>query len=148
EIETLITKPIEDSIAAVNGIKNVTSQCQDGNSIVSIEFYLGINPDVAAADVRQKVDAARGRLPRDADPPVISKLDFNAEPVLTYGLRSKSLNSRQIRDLADNVIQYRLAQVPGVGQVNVTGGDVREIQVNVDKDRLAAYGMSISDVVK
>jgi HAE1 family hydrophobic/amphiphilic exporter-1 len=147
EIETLVTKPLEDSIAAVNGIKNVTSQNQDGISMISIEFYLGINPDVAAADVRQKVEAARGDLPKDADEPIISKLDLNAQPVLTYGLFSKSLNSRELRDMADNVIQYKLAQVPGVGQVNISGGDKREIQVNVDKDRLAAYSLTIQDVV-
>ncbi len=147
EIESLVTKPIEDATASVNGIKNTTSQSQDGISIVSVEFTLGINPDVAAADVRQKVEAARGSLPRDVNAPIISKLDFNAQPVLTYGLASKSLNIRQLRDLADNVIQYRIAQVTGVGQVNITGGDTREIQALVDKDRLAAYGLTIQDVV-
>src|SRR5207253_689598 len=107
--------------------------------IVSVEFYLGVDPNVAASDVKQKVDAARGQLPRDANDPIISKLDINAQPVLTYGLFSKSLNTRQMRDLADNTLQYRLAQVPGVGQVNISGGLQREIQVRVDKDRLAAY---------
>jgi HAE1 family hydrophobic/amphiphilic exporter-1 len=147
EIETLITKPLEDAVASVNGIKNVTSQCQDGISLISLEFYLGVNPDVAAADVRQKVAAARGNLPKDATEPIISKLDFNSQPVLSYGLKSNTLNIRELRDLADNVIQYRVAQVPGVGQVNVSGGDKREIQVNVNKDRLIAYGITIQDVV-
>jgi HAE1 family hydrophobic/amphiphilic exporter-1 len=147
EIETLVTKPIEDAVASVNGIKNITSQSQDGVSIISIEFYLGVNPDVATADVRQKVEAARGNLPKDANEPVISKFDVNASAVLTYGLFSNTLNSRELRDLADNVIQYRIAQVAGVGEVDISGGDVREIQVECDKDRLSAYGLSIQDIV-
>ncbi|MBW3623490.1 MAG: efflux RND transporter permease subunit [Armatimonadetes bacterium] len=147
EVETLISKPLEDAVASVNGIKSITSINQEGVSNVALEFYLGIDPDVAASDVRQKVDAALGELPRDAESPVIAKLDLNAQPVLTYSLSSEQLNNRELRDLAENVLQYRLAQVRGVGQVNIFGGEVREIQVKVDKDRLKAYGLTIQDVV-
>jgi HAE1 family hydrophobic/amphiphilic exporter-1 len=146
EIETLVTKPIEDAVSSANQIKHIRSSSQYGLSIVSLEFELGADVNQATAEVKQKVDAARRRLPRDIDPPVVEKLDINAQPVLYAGLRG-NLTSKEIRYQAETVIQYRLAQVAGVGRVDVTGGDAREIQVSVDKDRLQAYGLTITDVV-
>jgi HAE1 family hydrophobic/amphiphilic exporter-1 len=146
EIETLITKPIEDSVSSANQIKHIRSSSQYGISIVNLEFELGADVNIAAAEVRQKVDSARRRMPRDIDPPVVEKLDVNAMPVLYAGLRG-NMSSKEVRYIAETVIRYRLAQVAGVGRVDVTGGDAREIQVSVDKDRLQAYGLTITDVV-
>ncbi len=147
EVETQVTKKIEDAVASANGIKQITSSSQEGQSAVSIEFNLGVNSDVAAADVRDKVSAVRGQLPTGCKDPVVSKLDLNSMPILYYGLSGKR-NSRYLRDLADNYIQPRLSQIEGVAAVSITGGNVREIQVEVNKDQLDAYGISILQLVQ
>jgi HAE1 family hydrophobic/amphiphilic exporter-1 len=147
EMETLITKPIEDAVSSVSGIKNITSVSQEGTSSVNIEFYLGTPLDVAASDVREKVDGVRRRLPTDADPPTISKADVNASPILFLSMRSTANRpSKELRDLADNQVKDALGQVPGVANIFVTGGDQREISVALDKGRLDAYSLTVTDV--
>ncbi|MBC8104317.1 MAG: efflux RND transporter permease subunit [Cytophagales bacterium] len=147
EIETLISKPIEDAVSSVSGVKNITSVSQQGVSSVSIEFYLGTDLDVAASDVREKVDGVRRVLPDDADAPTISKADANSDPILYFAMRSSTgRSSRDLRDLADNTVKDYLGQVPGVAAVYVTGGDVREIQVSLDRSRLDALGLTVSEV--
>lgn len=146
EMEALITKPIEDAVSGVNNVRVVSSSSQYGVSFVQLEFIVGTNSLFAAQEVRQKVESARKLLPRDCDPPVVDRRDINASPVLYLGILGDR-SPRELRFMADHEITYRLSQVEGVGQVEVSGGDVREIQVLVDKERLRAYGLSMSDVV-
>ncbi|MCX6366815.1 MAG: efflux RND transporter permease subunit [Armatimonadetes bacterium] len=147
EIETLVTKPIEDAVGSVNGVKNVTSTSQQGISTVAIEFLLSTNADVAAADVRGKVDAIRARLPREVDAPTIQKANTSATPILYMAMRSKiGRSNKDVRDLADRVVKDQLGQVSGVSSVIVTGGDKRELRVSLDKNRLDAYGLTVSEV--
>lgn len=148
EIETLISKPIEDAVFSVNGIKNVTSVSQQGISIVAIEFQLGVDVDTAAADVRAKVDSVRRALPQSADVPLIGKFDTGSAPIMFLAVRSSSgRDSREIRDLCDRTIKDRLSQVAGVAAVNVIGGDKREIGIQLDRGKLDALGLTVSDVV-
>ncbi len=147
EVETLITKPLEDAAGSANNLKNITSRSQEGISTISLEFNLGTDTNVATAEVRQKVEAAQRRLPKDVDPPVVQKLDFSSSPVLSLGMVGKR-PMKELRYIADNVVKYRLGRVDGVGSVSIGGGDVREIQVLVDKNRLAAYGLSINTVAQ
>lgn len=147
EIETLVSKPLEDAVGSVNGMKNITSTSQEGISNVTIEFELGTDLDTAVADVRGKVDAARMSLPQDVRSPVIQKIDIGAQPILYLGISSKR-PARDLRSLVDDVVKDRLGKLKGVAAVTVTGGDIREIQVNVDKTRLEAYGLSISQVTQ
>jgi HAE1 family hydrophobic/amphiphilic exporter-1 len=148
EIETLISKPIEDAVFSVNGIKNVTSVSQQGISIVAIEFQLGVDVDTAAADVRAKVDSVRRALPQAADVPLIGKFDTGSAPIMFLAVRSKSgRDSREIRDLCDRTIKDRLSQVAGVAAVNVIGGDKREIGIQLNRGKLDALGLTVSDVV-
>lgn len=146
EIESQVTKKVEDGVASVNGVKSITSSSQEGQSTVTVEFNLGVKPEVAAADVREKISSIRGSLPTEAEDPVVMKFDMSSQPVLYYGLTGKR-PSREIRDLADNVIKPRLSQIGGVAAVTVTGGDVREIAIAVHKDRLEAYGIGIQQLV-
>ena len=149
EMETLITKPIEDAVSSVSGIKNITSVSQEGTSSVNIEFYLGTPLDVAASDVREKVDGVRRQLPDDADPPTISKADISASPIMYLSMRSTANRpSKELRDLADNQVKDTLGQVPGIANIFVSGGDQREISVALNKNRLDAYGLTVSDVAK
>jgi len=147
EVETLVSKPIEDAVSTISGVKNVTSSSEEGVSWVAIEFYLGTDLNTAANDVREKVDAARMELPRDMEPPVIEKFSISAIPVIAFSLSSPR-PPKELRRIADDVIKDRLGKLQGVGAVRVAGGDVREILVAVDKTALEGYGLAITDVVQ
>ena len=145
EMETLITKPIEDSISGVSGLKQLDSTSQAGVSSVRCTFYFGTNIDQGAADVREKVDAARKRLPTDADSPSVVKQDSSSQPIMYLAMKGNR-SPRELRILADNVVSERLGQAPDVAAVNVFGGQQREIRVSVSRDRLSAYGITISQL--
>lgn len=146
EIESLITKPIEDAVASVDGVKHINSTSQDGISSITVQFHLNTNINSAATEVQQKVAAIRNQLPQDALPSSIDRLDVNSMPVLYYGLVG-NMSSKKLRDLADNTILDYISQVPGVAAVTVTGGDIRDIAVELDENRLNAYGLTIPQVV-
>jgi hydrophobic/amphiphilic exporter-1 (mainly G- bacteria), HAE1 family len=146
EIETQVTKKIEDVVASVNGVKTVTSSSQEGVSVVNIEFVMGTATDIAGSDVREKVAGIRNTLPVEAKEPVVQKIDMNSQPIIYYGLTG-TRPSRDLRDMADNIIKPRLSKVPGVATINITGGDIREISVGVRRDRLDAYGIGINQLV-
>lgn len=146
EVNTLISKKIEEAVAGVAGIREVTSTSQEGISIVVANFEVGTNMDVALNDARGKVDQKVGELPTGAEKPVISKIDSTSEPVLYLSLSSKTLDNRELRDIAEERLQDRFAQTLGVASVTTSGGDVREIQVRLRKDALLAYGVGIAQV--
>jgi HAE1 family hydrophobic/amphiphilic exporter-1 len=147
EVETLVTKPIEDAVAGVEGLRQITSVSQYGISQVTLEFYIGTDVGEAYIDVQAKVNAAVGLLPRDAERPIISKLDTQSQPTMYIGMTGNR-PPYELRDLADNLIKDRLSSVPGVAAVTVSGGQKREILVAIDKERLNAYGLSINQVVQ
>ena len=147
EMETLITKPIEDSISGVSGLKQIDSTSQSGVSVVRCTFYFGTNLDTAAADVRQKVDAVRKRLPINADSPSVAKQDNSSQPIMYISMKGNR-SPRDLRVLADNVVSERLQQAPDVSAVNVFGGEQREIRVSVHAARLAAFGVTIGQVAQ
>ncbi len=146
EVNTLISKPIEDAVTGIANVNEVTSTSQEGVSAVVVMFKIGSDINVGVNDVRSKVDAIVGLLPVEAEAPIVEKLDTGSEPVLTLALRSDSLSNRQLRDLADNVFKDAFARIQGVAAVNVTGGEQREIQVRLKRDALLRYGIGITDV--
>lgn len=146
EINTLVSRNIEEAVSGVAGMLEVTSTSQEGVSSVSMQFEVGTDMDAALNDVRSKVDQAVPSLPEDVERPVVSKFDSNSDPIIYLVLRSEALSNRQLRDLADNVLADRLSQIAGVASVGVSGGDQREIQVQVKKDALLAYRLGIADV--
>jgi HAE1 family hydrophobic/amphiphilic exporter-1 len=146
EVNTLVSRRIEDSISGVAGLQQITASSLEGFSIVVAQFEIGTDMNEALNDVRSRIDEALARLPREAEKPTISKFDFATMPVMTLALRSDTLDSRQLYDLADDQLKDRFARIRGVGAVNVSGGDVREIQVQVRRDRLVAFGLGILDV--
>ena len=146
EIETLITKPIEDQVGTINKIDEVTSVSSDSVSAVVIKFLLEADLNVAAADVRDKIDLVRANLPKEAKAPVISKLDFGSTPVITMGITSDTMDIRSVKTLVKQNISDRFSKLSDVGSVEVTGGDTREIQIYADQDRLKAYGMTIEEL--
>lgn len=146
EINTLVSRKIEESVSGVPGLREVTSSSVEGLSSVVANFDVGTDMDVALNDVRAKVDSIVNQLPEGIEKPVIDKFDSTSDPVLTLILKSDRYNNQQLRDLAEDKLKDRFARIPGVASVNVFGGAEREIQVQVKKDKLLAYGIGISDV--
>jgi HAE1 family hydrophobic/amphiphilic exporter-1 len=147
EIETLISKKIEDAVSEVDSIKYVRSVSMDNVSQVFIEFELGTNVDFAAIDVREKIDLVKSDLPDDAEDPVILKVDVNAKPVMNLVLYGDPPIGR-LYDIADLRLRDQLSQIPGMASVDIIGGKKREIQVLTDGRRLAAYGLSILHLIR
>ena len=131
EVNNLVSRELEEAVSGIANLLEVTSSSQEGVSSVVLQFEVGTDMDAALNEVRAKVDARLGELPREIEKPIIDKFDFSSDPVLYLTVRSESLSNRQLRDLADNVLKDRFAQVAGVAAVNVSGGDQREIQVQV-----------------
>lgn len=145
-IAQLITRKIEDGVSSVPDLQQITSSSQEGVSIVTLQFLVGTNMDVALNDVRSKTDQIIGDLPREAERPVVSKFDTTSDPVLYMVAKSDSLSNRQMRDLFDDTLKDRFARIPGVAQVSISGGEEREIQVQVRKDDLMRFGVGIGEV--
>lgn len=146
EVETKVTKPIEDAVATVSGVRHIQSQSGQSLSVVAIEFELETDVDEAAAEVRTRVSSIRGELPDEIEDPIVSKFDIGAFPVISMAMAGNR-PMWQIRKIADDIVSPRISRIPGVARVVVTGGEEREIQVNVFRDRLAAYKLTLNDVV-
>ena len=146
EIETQVNRVLEQNLAGIENLKNLTSMAQDGRGLVVCEFYLGTNTSDAAADVRDKVSIARGGLPDGINEPVVQKLDVGARPVMNIAVQG-TMSPKDLRMYADNVLKDELSSISGVSQVSVNGGDEREIHIYIDKKRLAAYGTNTNALV-
>lgn len=138
EIESTVTRRVEDAVATVEGIDQIRSTSTEGVSIVSVNFNLERNIDVAAQDVRDAVATIISLLPKDAKAPLIKKLDADATPVMTIVL-SGNKTQRELYEIADRTVQDGIESVSGVGQVAITGGQKRAINIWFDANRLAAY---------
>ncbi len=146
EVETLITKPIEDVVVSLNGIDRVTSSSRESLSTVVVLFKLGTDVEEAATQVRERVAQVRATLPIDIKEPAVSRIDTSAMPVLFYTLHGKK-PLYELRKFTDDVIRPSLEQVDGVAQVTITGGPDREIHVNLDQAKLDALRLTPATVV-
>ena len=145
EVETEITKKIEDSVNTISQVDELRSTSSEGQSLVIITFELSKNGDVAAQEVQNKVNLIANDLPTTAKQPVIQKMDPDATPVMQIAVSAP----RSLRDLtmiADKLIKQKLENAKGVGQVRIVGGAKREIHVLVDPDKLRSYSLTITDV--
>ncbi len=145
-IESQVTKPLEDSIAGIDGVDILTSVSRTEQSNITVRFKLSKDPDTAAAEVRDRVSRVRGRLPTEADEPVISKVEADATPTIWLAYTSETMGPLELTDLINRVVKPRLQTVTGVADVQV-GGDRRyAMRVWLDPDRLAAYRLTVQDV--
>jgi hydrophobic/amphiphilic exporter-1 (mainly G- bacteria), HAE1 family len=147
EIETLISKPIEDAVATVSLIERVESYSLDGISIVIIEFKLKKNVDVANQEVKDKVDAILNVLPTDADRPIVQKVDIRSFPVVDVVL-SGDMDPRDLFRIADRQLKDRFSQIEGVAQVNIVGGQEREIRVTLDNRVVYEQNISLPQLMQ
>ncbi|KRT75027.1 MAG: Cation/multidrug efflux pump, hydrophobic/amphiphilic exporter-1 (mainly G- bacteria), HAE1 family [Deltaproteobacteria bacterium CSP1-8] len=145
EVETEISKRIEEAVNSVEGIDELRSISGPGASVVIVTFNLNRDIDTAAQDVRDRVAAVLRDLPKDATVPLISKVDNDQQPVLTVALAGDR-PLRELTELADKVVKIRLERSAGVGEVRIVGGLERAVSVWVDADRLAAYQIPITAV--
>jgi len=145
EIETLVTKPIEDELASVSGIKTLSSISQEGVSIVIVEFSLAIDIKYAEQQVRDRVAKVRNKLPEDVNEPIIRRVDPADQPILSIALES-TLPPAQLFDLADQVVKPRVEQVDQVGMVEILGGRKREIRVELDLNKISEHEISASSI--
>ncbi len=147
EMESLITKPIEDGVSSLSGIKNLTSVTREGVSQTTIEFEFGTDPKLAANEVREKVATVRKHLPDQIDEPTIQRFDISAAPVLYFSMLSKTRSPGEIRKVAVDVVKDELQRIDGVADVSITGATDREIQVQVDSKKLATYKISMQQIL-
>lgn len=143
EIETLISKPIEDELASISGLKTLSSVSQEGLSIVTSEFSLSSDIKYAEQQIRDRVAKVRNKLPEDALDPVIRRIDPADQPILSVAIESK-LPPGELYDLVDLVVRPRLEQVNQVGLVQIMGGRKREIHVELDLNRMSDAEVSAS----
>lgn len=146
-IESQITEPLEKSINGIAGIKNITSASSLGISNINIEFELSVDLEAATNDVRDKVSQAVRSLPQDlTNPPVISKADASADPIISMTVQSNTRNALQITEYANNVLVERLQTIPGVSSIRVWGEKKYAMRIWLDPSKLSAYSITSLDV--
>ncbi len=146
EMEVQVTRLIEDSLAGLSGVRHITSNISDGVSTTVIEFELGTDTDRATNDVRNAMTGLRASLPQDMQEPGVQRIDITGDALITYVVRSPTMTPEQISWFIDNEMSRALLALGGVGQVNRSGGVDREMRVELDPQRLAAYGVTAAEV--
>ncbi|MBU3021027.1 efflux RND transporter permease subunit [Aestuariibacter sp. A3R04] len=145
-VETRITQLLEDRISGIEGIKNITSTSRNGRSSISIEFQLSRDIDAASNDVRERVSRALNNLPEQADPPEVSKENSDEDVVVWFNLRSTNLNAMELTDYAERFLVDRLSIADGVARVRLGGGRTYAMKVFLDRNAMAARGITVTDV--
>ena len=145
-IESQVTKPLEDSLAGIEGIETLTSTSRNESSQITVRFKLTRDVDGAAADVRDRVSRVRSRLPDDIDEPVIAKVEADANPIIWLAFTSETVSPLAVSDYANRVVKPRLQTLPGVADVQIRGERQYAMRVDLDRDRLASFGLTTQDV--
>jgi HAE1 family hydrophobic/amphiphilic exporter-1 len=146
EVESQISKRIEDAVSTIAGIKRMDSINRESLSLVFIEFKLGVDQDQAGIDVKEKVEQILNELPQNVEKPQVAKFDFRALPILNLALTGPQ-SLRELYKVADKQVRDALSQAPGVASVTIVGGRQREIRVALDPAQLVAFGLDASQVV-
>ncbi len=145
EMETGVTKLVEDAVNTISGIDELRSTTTEGRSFVTVQFLLEKDRDVAQQEVQGKVNTILSLLPPGTETPIVDKFDLDASPVLTIVVAGNR-DLRELTDVADRQVADELSSLSGVGAVNLVGGRRRAVQIAIDPDRLQAFGLAISDV--
>ncbi len=145
-VEREVSKRIEEALNTIPGVRHISSTTTEGLSMVIVEFRLGVRITTAQQDAQSKINAIRADFPADMEEPVIQRIDFNAMPVVSVAVESKTADVKTLSTLAEKVLKKRLENVPGVGQVNLVGLARREIKVLVDREKLKAFGLTYAEI--
>src|SRR5215471_6817757 len=142
-----VTAPLERQFGQVPGLNQMTSNSSFGSSVITLQFTLDLNIDVAEQEVQAAINSAMTYLPTDLpNPPIYSKINPADAPILTLALTSKELPLAQVEDLADTRLAQKISQVSGVGMVTISGGQKPSVRVQANPAALAAYGMTLEDL--
>ncbi len=147
EIEVDVAKRLEDAVGTINGLKTMKTTCMENVCQILLEFQLGESVDIAAMDVRERIDKVKKDLPAAAEAPEILKFDPNATPVITIMLTG-DLPIDSIYDYADETLANKLSTISGVAEVQIAGGEQLELRVTLDTEKLSACGLSVVQVRK
>jgi HAE1 family hydrophobic/amphiphilic exporter-1 len=145
EMEELVTRPLEQALSATSGVERIESTSSEGQSRVSLNFAWGTDLNEAADDVRNRLDRIRGRLPEEADPPVLFKFDASASPIMSVGVEG-DFESVRLREIGEQILSPRLERVPGVAAVTVDGGLRRQIHVELSKEKITALNLPVDRI--
>ncbi|SFM99272.1 hydrophobic/amphiphilic exporter-1, HAE1 family [Chryseobacterium oleae] len=146
EVETSVTRKIEDAVGSLENVKKVESSSYESLSVIMVQLNTGADVNYALNDAQRKVNAILADLPDDADPPSLQKFSLDDLPIMTLSISSNKLNNKDLYDLLDKKIEPIFSRVNGVAQVDLVGGQEREIQVNLDEKKMQGYGIAIADV--
>ena len=146
EIETLVSRPIEDEISTISGIKRLTSKSYEGISLVIVEFVSDVDVRQAEQEVRDKINQVKGELPDESEDSIIKRYDPSDTPIMLVGVSSEKLGPAALYDAADQYVKPRLEQVQSVGQIDILGGREREIHVILDRAKLKPREISVTQV--
>ena len=146
ELVSSVIEPMEQAISGVAGIDEISARISEGGGSITVRFVLERDLDDAVNDVREKVAGAIRSVPPELLPPVITKVDPDADPVMSLLVSSDSLSLRTLTEIADKQVSRSIQTVNGVGQVSIAGSRAREIHIVVDIEKLNSYGLSLSEV--
>ncbi|HEY9611793.1 efflux RND transporter permease subunit, partial [Allocoleopsis sp.] len=146
ELESQVTKKVEDAVAGLGNIDHIISTVTDGASSTNVNFVLGTNSDRATNDVRNAVAQIRQNLPQDVNDPIVKRVDFAGGSIMSYAVVSEQQSVEQLSELIDQTISRAILAVPGVAQVQRIGGVDREIHVDLNPDELQALGITATQV--
>src|SRR5512135_493301 len=142
-----VTAPLERQFGEVPGLNQMTSNSSEGSSVITLQFVLNLNIDVAEQEVQAAINAAGTYLPADLpNPPIYSKINPADAPILTLALTSESLSLAKVEDLADTRFAQKISQLPGVGLVSISGGQKPAVRIQVNPTALSSYGLTMEDV--
>lgn len=146
ELESQVTKRVEDAVASITGVKHVVSSVKDGSSQTVIEFQIGIDTDRALNDVKDAIAKIRSELPRTIDEPVTQRIDVEGQAIMTFSVSAPNMTLEELSWYVDDTVKRELQGLKGVGRVERYGGVSREIRLSLDPDRLMAFGVTAADV--
>ena len=147
QVDSKVIQKVEEAVSSIAGVKHIYSTAREGVGITTVEFTLETSANVAAQDVRDKIGRIRGELPADSDEPVIMRFDPSESPIVSVALISEKLSIREMTTLVDEVIKRRLEAINGVGAITIQGSQKRQININLERDKMAAYGLTIPEII-
>ncbi|WP_210527185.1 efflux RND transporter permease subunit [Rubellimicrobium arenae] len=146
EMETQVTKEVEDAVAGISGVKTITSTVVDGQSTTAVEFRMEVPTDKAVDDVKDAIDQIRGDLPADVDEPRVTRIDVEGQAIMTFAVSAPAMTFEELSWFVDDTIKGEIQGRSGVGRVDRYGGADREIRIELDPGRLDAYGITAAAV--
>ncbi len=146
EIETLVTKPLEETLSTISNVDTITSTSMENASIVVVQFVDGVNLDMATLDMREKIDLVKPTLPDDASDPMVLKIDMSMLSTIMVGISSNTLNLDELTNLMDDELTGKFEKIEGIASATMMGGLKDEIQIIVNQEKAAGYGISVSQI--